>query len=470
MQLNISPHPKQIEALKLLSNPEIEVLGYGGARGGGKSYLGRMWLVMRALKYSTSRHLLIRKTFPDLERSAIDKIKLEFAGIYSNYNERKKIFEFSNGSTIEMAYLQYDSDLDNYQGSEYDSVFIDESAQHTKRVFEILRLSLRTTNPEIKPRMLLCFNWGGTGHSWHKRLFWDKQYDEGMEPNHFAFLRATVHDNPSIFDNDPTYIKRLEALPESLRKLYLDGDPTGALGQFFTEFTTQLKEEPFSITRAQMEGRLFGSLDVGTTHSTAFDLWYIDDNQIIHKLFTYNQSGGTMSEHAQNIYDKIASFPYTNGYFPGQVWADPAAFTKSKLNAYMIRSPIDEYIDLFRTNKTITQFVKANNDRANGAQIMRNIFSQRKLRYFARYNQSFEDAVMAATVNPNDVESYLKVDTDEDNELDASRYGIVGCNTILATINQRNKSKPLTHMQAVLSGRYAKQSENSFWDSNIKHI
>ena len=49
-----------------------EVL-FGGAAGGGKSWAQLYDAFLYALKFEGSRQLILRRTFPDLERSLIDR-------------------------------------------------------------------------------------------------------------------------------------------------------------------------------------------------------------------------------------------------------------------------------------------------------------------------------------------------------------------------------------------------------------
>jgi phage terminase large subunit len=84
-------------------------------------------------------------------------------------------------------------------------------------------------------------NPGNIGHAWVKALWVDKQPPPGFErpeqydPNHYDFIRARIADNP-IYANDVNYRKTLEALPEQLRKAFLDGDWNVFAGQYFDLF------------------------------------------------------------------------------------------------------------------------------------------------------------------------------------------------------------------------------------------
>ena len=65
MELNIKVTEKQ---MSFIEATETEVL-FGGAAGGGKSYGQTVDALLFALKYPRSRQLILRRTFPELEKS-----------------------------------------------------------------------------------------------------------------------------------------------------------------------------------------------------------------------------------------------------------------------------------------------------------------------------------------------------------------------------------------------------------------
>ena len=65
------PNEKQKEFF----NSHHRFIGYGGARGGGKSWALRTKFVLLAFEYSGLKLLLLRKTLPELRASATFPIK-----------------------------------------------------------------------------------------------------------------------------------------------------------------------------------------------------------------------------------------------------------------------------------------------------------------------------------------------------------------------------------------------------------
>ena len=84
-------------------------------------------------------------------------------------------------------------------------------------------------------------NPGNIGHAWVKALWVDKRPAPGMDrpgqydPNDYAFIRATIADNP-IYRDDAEYLKSLNALPQHLRQAFLEGDWNVFAGQYFDLF------------------------------------------------------------------------------------------------------------------------------------------------------------------------------------------------------------------------------------------
>ena len=212
---------------------------------------------------------------------------------------------------------------------------------------------------------------------------------------------------------------------------------------------------------------MIGSLDGGTTHSTSFGFMWMDtDDKHIHRMMSYCANGGTHALHAKEIYDRIESFGPTKGYFPDAIFADPAMWTKVKLNENMVRAPIDEYIEYFRNKGRRTVFERANNAKDNGCEIMHQVFTNADndpvFRYWRKYNRSFEEGIQAATVDKNKTEIYGKFDGDD--PIDEARYGIVAAYSFLGQRRQKEVTrKEPTRRELLLSGKLGTSKKDTDW-------
>ena len=213
-------------------------VAYGGARGGGKSWALRRKLVLMCLRYPGLRCLLVRRTLPELRSNHLSPLLAEYGAILS-YSERDKELTLENGSHITLGYAAAERDALRYQGQEYDVIALDEATQLSEYQFSIFKACLRGTSDRPRRIYLTC-NPGGIGHAWVKRLFIDREYRTGENPDDYAFVPATVFDNDILTRADPDYVRRLESLPTRLREAWLYGKWNVFEGQFLPEFDPDL--------------------------------------------------------------------------------------------------------------------------------------------------------------------------------------------------------------------------------------
>ena len=213
-------------------------VAYGGARGGGKSHVVRIKAILGALTYDGIRILVVRREYPELEQGLILPMRKMLPADVASYNGAMRMFTFPNDSIIKFGHYDAGADVE-YQGIEYDWVFIDEATQFTEQQFRTLGACLRGTS-NIPRRMYLTCNPGGVGHAWVKRLFIERDFDEskGEKPKDYYFIQATVEDNPQLLKASPEYIQMLDLLPEDVRRAWRYGDWDALAGVFFPEFKT----------------------------------------------------------------------------------------------------------------------------------------------------------------------------------------------------------------------------------------
>ena len=81
---------------------------------------------------------------------------------------------------------------------------------------------MRGTNG-LPKRTYYTLNPGGPGHGYFKRLFIDRRFETGEEPENYSFVQALVTDNRALMRQQPEYLKQLETLPPKLREAWLYG-------------------------------------------------------------------------------------------------------------------------------------------------------------------------------------------------------------------------------------------------------
>lgn len=275
MDLDIVLYPKQREFLNKVEET-LETL-YGGAKGGGKSGGMRRILLLRRFQYPGSHGALFRRTYEEIYGNHIKKLFEEYPGLRQYWSESHNTLMLPNGSSQKFAYCQFEKDLAKHQGQEYNDLAIEEAGEWPESMYSTLKGSNRSSVPGIKPRILLSGNPGGIGHGWLKRLFVDKKYRGLERASDYAFVQAKVEDNPSLWDNDPDYVRKLDSNPnQALRKAYRDGDWNVFAGQFFQE-TSYEKHliKPFTIPP---HWNRFGSYDYGFNHPASFGYFANDED------------------------------------------------------------------------------------------------------------------------------------------------------------------------------------------------
>ena len=281
-------------------------VGFGGARGGGKSWSVRTKAKILAVSYEGIKILIVRRTFPELVNNHINQLIDELHGI-ARYNKTEKVFTFPNGSTIKFGYCNNDKDLDQYQGAEYDVIFLDEATQLQEMWIKKITACVRGVNSFPKRIYYTC-NPGGASHGYFKRLFIDKQYEAGEDPAEYAFIQALVTDNKALMASQPDYIKQLEALPPKLREAWLHGRWDIFEGQFFEDFRTTpdiqkcveagiteeeaLKQhrwthviEPFDLNKGDCRGwNIMRSYDFGYNKPFSLGYWAVDYDGVLYRI------------------------------------------------------------------------------------------------------------------------------------------------------------------------------------------
>ena len=222
------------EPQKAFFTSRTKYTAYGGARGGGKSWAVQRKAALMALRYGGIRILILRRTFPELRENHILPMLALLNGV-AEYKQAERRFYFPNGSAIVFGYCASETDVNQYQGQEYDAVFLDEATQFTQYQFATLTACIRGAN-DFPKRMYLTCNPGGVGHAWVKRLFVSRKYEPGEDPKDYKFIRASVYDNATLMEKDPDYVRKLENLPTDLRRAWLDGDWDVFAGQYFDEW------------------------------------------------------------------------------------------------------------------------------------------------------------------------------------------------------------------------------------------
>ena len=335
-------------------------VGFGGARGGGKSWSVRTKAKILAATYKGIKILIVRRTFPELVNNHINQLIDELNGL-AKYNKTEKVFTFPNGSTIKFGYCNNDKDLLQYQGAEFDVIFLDEATQLQEMWIKKITACLRGVNDFPKHIYYTC-NPGGASHGYFKRLFIDKQYEAGEDPEDYDFIQALVTDNKALMASQPDYIKQLEALPPKLREAWLYGRWDIFEGQFFEDFRTTpdiqkcvdagitpeqaLQQhrwthviEPFDLSVGEKRGwHIMRSYDFGYNKPFSLGYWAVDYDGVLYRIMEMYGCTQTPDEGVKwspdEQFKRISEFERQHPWLKGRKIvdsvADPAIWDQSR--------------------------------------------------------------------------------------------------------------------------------------------
>ena len=343
--------PKPNEKQLLFLADQHKFIGYGGARGGGKSWAVRVKAALLCLNYPGIKVMIVRRTYPELQENHILPLCAMLrcldddpAERIAAYNDAKKHIVFPNGSRILFRYCDCDKDAARFQGTEVDVLFIDEATQHSEAQMHALRACVRGVNNYPK-RIYCTMNPGGVGHGWVKRLFIDRAFRDGEDPADYVFIPAKVYDNQVLMQRDPGYLKRLEALPPARRRAHLEGDWNVYEGQVFAEWRDDPAHyadgkwthviEPFDIPDTW---RVYRSFDFGYAKPFSVGWWAVDfDGRLYRILELYGCVPGEPDTGVrwtpEQIFEQIRTTETTHPYLRGRDIrgvADPAIWDASR--------------------------------------------------------------------------------------------------------------------------------------------
>jgi len=416
-------------------------IGYGGARGGGKSH----WLLAQmgaddCQRVPGLKCLLLRKVgkanvenFEDLRRRLFGKLTHEFSAY-------RGVLTFANGSRIIAGHFQNEKDIDAYLGLEYDVIGIEEATTLSSRKHQDITTCCRTSKPNWRPRIYSTTNPGGVGHAWYRQKF-IVPFQRGTETD-TRFIPARVTDNR--FTN-AEYVRVLENLTGWQKRAWFEGDWDIAAGQFFTTFRRDVHViADFDDSRAR---EWFCALDYGFTHYTVVLLGCTDSDGNVFIVDEHAERFWLPQRHADAIRAMLARHSVSAGFgvsggVPRLSWRTPQeARTRPMEITDLARfvAGADVFSRQSDGTTVANQYVKcgirlnpANTDRVNGwAEVLHRLGDVdagiRPRLFIHQRCTRLLDCLPSLQHDPNRPEDVLKVDADEegvggDDAADALRY------------------------------------------------
>ena len=286
-------YPKQQRALL---TPAQEVL-YGGAAGGGKSYLARCASIVYSLEIPGLITYLFRRTFKEVLANHVytpggylEMLKQLIEDGDCVFSKSDFSFTFYNGSRIQLAHSQYESDIYSHQGAQIGFLILDEATHFTPPMVRFIRSRVRLGSLKVPeeykglfPRILYTANPGGVGHHYFKSNFVDiggghifkAPEDEGSMSR--EYVPARLSDNKVLLQTDPDYGDRLKGMGDTaVVEAMLNGDwellSSGGFADLWRSSYVVL--QPFEIP---FTWRIDRGYDYGSSNPAAC-LWFAESD------------------------------------------------------------------------------------------------------------------------------------------------------------------------------------------------
>jgi hypothetical protein len=213
---------KQFEALTYLNDKDTRELLFGGAKGGGKSYLGALNYTMLSLIYPGTQWFVAREELNDLRKWTVPTFNEVAKNIGLDrkeykYNGQDNYFEFFNGSKINfIAAKKIPSDVffERFGSMQNTGGWIEEGGEIDEMAYSNLKLSIgRCKNKEygIPFKLLITAN---PKKNWmYNNII--KPLEAGNLDNSIKYIQSFASDNHGL---PPEYLETLNNITDKRDK------------------------------------------------------------------------------------------------------------------------------------------------------------------------------------------------------------------------------------------------------------
>lgn len=268
MQKELDPklNERQTLAYRYLCDKCTTTIMYGGAAGGGKTWLAAFWMWNLMNSYKDLNFGVCRKEIKDSYQafaSTFAKLVVHYGDDLKRYKMTQEgIINLKTRSRIEYVALYdlpSDPDFQRLGGHEYSSIFVDECSECSFKAIEAIRSrNGRQKNEEygLKAKVLLCSN---PAPGWLYTDYYLKRDDFVFNLDSKVIL-ASSKDNIKYLPQD--YLESLSSLTDPiLRRRLVDGD-------WETSNQTEANVIPYSsivacLQTPQEDGPIRMGVDVG---------------------------------------------------------------------------------------------------------------------------------------------------------------------------------------------------------------
>lgn len=273
------PTPKQAEYHSATAK---NVLFYGG-RGSGKSMCGRWDAHMRALSTPGFKYAILRRTFPELEKSHLIDLPAEAKKLGAFYNATSKRIHYPNGSVGFFSHCQNDNDALNLLSSEFYLMFFDEISTFDWDMFKKLAASVRVPahmkDKGVKPMVKAATNpYGASAEMINK--YWIEHDVDILEedllykPKDWLSIQANLEDNPYLDREE--YLAQFSGLSDHIRKAWVEGE--FSIENALFDFRKTKNSRPYHVIQEFDYAKI---LPHATVYRTIDDGWFPDPTVVL---------------------------------------------------------------------------------------------------------------------------------------------------------------------------------------------
>lgn len=217
-----SPTVKQEYFLQKVFDPEYTFLCYGGAAGGGKTFVSLGIIIMLCRFYPNSRWAVLRKSLTEIKLNTLPSFwKICPTNFVQVWNKSEFTCTFKNGSQIifKGENISDDPELQWMDGLEVNGFLLEQAEEMSAKTFDKckLRAGRNVINPMPPIKIILTLN---PSQSWPRDLIYKPYMEEKLAPPYF-YVPAYISDNPHLPEQ---YVSGLKHLDSITYRRFVEGD------------------------------------------------------------------------------------------------------------------------------------------------------------------------------------------------------------------------------------------------------
>ena len=218
------PTEKQEYFIRQVFNPDIRFPVYGGAAGGGKTFVSIAVLIMLCRFYPRSRWAVIRKSMTEIKLNTLPSFwKVCPTNYVTNFNADQANCHatFKNGSEIlfKGENISADPELQWMDGLEVNGFLLEQAEELSQKTFNkcMLRAGRHVVAPMPPIKILMTLN---PSQSWPRDVIYKPYIEDNLNPP-YCYVPAYISDNPHLPEQ---YVTGLTNLDSITYRRFVEGD------------------------------------------------------------------------------------------------------------------------------------------------------------------------------------------------------------------------------------------------------